>query len=155
MCSVITDSETWTLLKADIAKLEVFHMMNQRHPLVWICHERGSHHPLTSAVHKWSYKSEETLSLWLGQKYGSGFSCTRSPTPLIHVTTGLRTVWHLEKTTRLSTKTLGGAGQHEHRVLSFWCLECCNGSVIMEDATTPRRSSVERTHGSVVEITIM
>jgi len=32
----------------------------------------------------------------------------------------------------------------EHRALSFWCLECCDGSVSMEGATTRRRSSVER-----------
>jgi len=36
---------------------------NTWHPLIWICHERGSCHPLTTAVHKWNYKSEETLSL--------------------------------------------------------------------------------------------
>jgi len=36
---------------------------------------------------------------------------------LRHVTTGLRTVWHLEKTARPSTKMLGGAGHHEHRAL--------------------------------------
>jgi len=27
---------------------------NTWHLLVWICHERGSRHPLTTAVHKWS-----------------------------------------------------------------------------------------------------
>jgi len=34
-------------------------------------------------------------------------------------TTGLRTVWHLEETTRSSEKTLGGVGHHEHRALPF------------------------------------
>jgi len=116
------------------------------HLLVWICHERGSRHPLTTAVHKWSYKSE-TLSLWPRQAYGSGCSCPPSPTSLSHVTTGLKTVWHLEETTRSSAKMLGGAGRHEPRATlqaSFWCLECCDGSVNMEGATTHRRSSVER-----------
>jgi len=42
-----------------------------------------------------------------------------SPTSLRHVTTGLRTVWHLEETTRSFAKMLGGAGHHEHRALSF------------------------------------
>jgi len=51
---------------------------------------------------------------------------------------------YLEKTTRSSAKMLGGAGHHEHKALSFWCLECCDGSVSMEGATTRRRSSVER-----------
>jgi len=45
-------SETWTLLKADIVKLEAFHMTNTWHPLVRICYERGSRHPLTAAVHE-------------------------------------------------------------------------------------------------------
>jgi len=116
---------------------------NTWHLLLWICHKRGSRHPLTAAVHKWSYKLEETLSLWPCQAYGSGCSCLPSPTSLSHVTTGLRTVWHLEETTRSSAKMLGGAGHHEHRVLSFWCLECCDGSVSMEAATTRRRSSVD------------
>jgi len=31
----------------------------------------------------------------------------------------LRTVWHLEETTRSSAKMPGGAGHHEHRALSF------------------------------------
>jgi len=108
---------------------------NTRHPLVWICHKRRSRHPLTAAVHRWSYKLEETLSLWPRQAYGSGCSCTLS----LHlaVTTGLRTVWHLEKTTRPSTKMLGGVCHHQHRALSFWCLECC-------DVTTHRQSSVRR-----------
>jgi len=78
------------------------------------------------------------------QVYGSGCSCPPSPTSLRHVTTGLRTVWHLEKTTRSSAIMLGGAGHHEHRALSFWCLECCDGSVSVEGATIRRRSSVER-----------
>jgi len=68
---------------------------NTWHPLVWIRYERGSRHPLTAAVHKWSYKSQETLSLGSRQAYGSGCSCSPSPTSLSHVTTGLRTVWHL------------------------------------------------------------
>jgi len=46
---------------------------NTWHPLVWICYERGSRHLLTAAVHKGSYKSEETLSLWPRQAYGSGY----------------------------------------------------------------------------------
>jgi len=71
-------------------------------------------------------------------------SCPPSPTSLSHVTTGLKTVWHLEETTRSSAKMMGGAGHHEHRALSFWCLECCDGSVSMEGATNRRRSSVER-----------
>jgi len=69
MCLVITDmcfgnidtiesrySETGGL-SYDEAKA------NTWHPLVWICHECESCHPLTAADHKWSYKSEETLSL--------------------------------------------------------------------------------------------
>jgi len=39
---------------------------NTQHHPVWICYERGSRHPLTTAVHKWSYKSEETFSLFCG-----------------------------------------------------------------------------------------
>jgi len=82
--SLLYASETWTLLKADIAKLEAFHMTNQRlilgHLLVWVCYERRSRHPLTAAVHK--SKSKETLSLWPHQAYGWGCSCTPSPTSL-------------------------------------------------------------------------
>jgi len=92
---------------------------NTWHPLVWICHERRSRHPLTDAVHKLSYKSEETLFLWPRQAYGSGCSCTPSLTTLSHDKTGLRTVWHLEvvSTTRSSAKMLDGAGHHEHMAL--------------------------------------
>jgi len=102
---------------------------NTWHPPVWICYERGSRHPLTTAVHKWSYMylSKETLSLWPRQAYGPGCSCPPSPTSLSHDTTGLRTVWHLQKTVRSSAKMLGGAGHHEYRARSFWCLECCGG----------------------------
>jgi len=82
---------------------------NTWHPLVWICYERVSRHPLIATVHKWSYKSEETLSLWPRQAYGSGCSCPPSPTSLSHVMTGLRTVWHLEETTRSAAKILSGA----------------------------------------------
>jgi len=61
---------------------------NTRHPLVWICHEQGSRHPLTAgAVHKWSYKSEETFSIWPLQAYGSGCFCPPSSTSLCYVTT--------------------------------------------------------------------
>jgi len=77
---------------------------------VWVCYDRGSRHPLTAGVYKWSYKSEETLSLWPCQAYGSGCSCPPSPAFLSHVTTGIRTVWHPEETTRSSAKMLGGAG---------------------------------------------
>jgi len=35
---------------------------NTWRPLVCVCHKRGSHHPLTAAIHKWSYKSEQTLA---------------------------------------------------------------------------------------------
>jgi len=90
--------------------------------------------PSHSCIHKWSCKLEETLSVWPCQAYGPGCSCQPSPTPFSHVTTGLRTVWHLEKTTRLSTKTLGEAGQHEHRAVSFWYLYC-DGLISVEGVT--------------------
>jgi len=55
--------------------------VNTWHPLqVWICYKRGSRHPLTAAVHKWSYKSEKTLCLWPRQAYGSGCSCPPNST---------------------------------------------------------------------------
>jgi len=111
--------------------------------LVWIYYERGSRHPLTAVVHKRSYKSEETLSLWPCQTYGSSCSCPPSTTSLSHDMTGLRTVWHPEETTKPSAKILGGGGHHEHRALSCWCLECCDRSVSMEGATTRKRSSIE------------
>jgi len=85
-------------LSYDESKVNTFHL------LVGICHERGSRHPLTAAAHKWSYKLEETPSLWPRQAYGSGCSCPPSPASLSHVTTELRTVWHLEDTTRSSRK---------------------------------------------------
>jgi len=130
---------------------------NTWHPLVWIRYKRGSRHPLTAAVtaavRKWSYKSEQTFSLWPGQAYGSGCSCPPSPMSLSHVTTGLRTIWHLEEATRSSAKMLGGAGHHEHRALNFWCLECfCDGSICKEGASTRRRSSVERDRESLQTI---
>jgi len=102
-------------------------------------HAFRSRHPLTAAVDKWSYMSEETLSLWPRQAYGSS-SCPPSATSLSHDTTGLRTVWHLEETTRSSVKMLIGACHYERRALSFWCLECCGASVSM-DGTRPRRRS--------------
>jgi len=107
----------------------------------------GSRHPLTAAVHKWSYKMEETLSLCPHQVYGSGCSCPPSPTSLSRVTTGLKIVWHLKETTRSSAKMLGGAGHHEDRALSFWCLECCDRLVSMEGATSRRWANVERERG--------
>jgi len=58
--------------------------------------------------------SRRRHSLWPRQAYGSGCSCPPSHTSLSHVTTGLRTIWHLEETTM---KMLGGAGHHEHRAL--------------------------------------
>jgi len=115
---------------------------NTWHPLIWKCYECGSRHPLTAADHKGNYKSKETFSLWPRQTYGSGGCCPPSPTSL-HVTTGLRRIWHLEETTRSSAKMLGGAGHHKHRALSFRCLEYCDVSVSMEGATTRRRSSAE------------
>jgi len=115
---------------------------NTWHFLVRICHERGSRHPLTTAVHKWSY---QTLCLWPRQAYGSGCSCPPSPTSLRHVTTGLKTVWHLEETTRSSPKMLDRAGHHKGLSPSdVRCLECCYGSVSMEGTTTRRRSSAGR-----------
>jgi len=99
----------------------------------WKCH------PLTTAVHK----LEETLSLARSGVWIRLFLPTK---PYISQSRHdrARTVWHLEETTRSSAKMLGGAGHHEQRALSFWCLECCDGSVSMEGATTRRRSSLER-----------
>jgi len=59
-------------------------------------------------------------TLWPRQVYGSGCSCPPSPTSVSHVTAGLRTVWHLEETTRSSVKMLGGAGHHEHTPSDAW-----------------------------------
>jgi len=86
------------------------------------------------------------MSYYLVSLYGrySGCSCPPSPTSLSHVTTWLRAVGRLEETMRSSAKMLGGAGHHEHGAVSFWCLECCDGLVSMEGATTRRWSSVER-----------
>jgi len=109
---------------------------NSWHPLVWICYERGCRHPLTSAVHKWSriaYVGGAT----------TGCSCPPSPISLRHVTTGLRTVWHLEETTRSSAKMMGRAGHYEHRALLL-TLGVLRRLVSMEGATTRRRSRVER-----------
>jgi len=70
-----------------------------------------------STVKRRERQRDETLSLWPRQAYGSGCSCPPSPTSLSHVMIGLRTIWHLEETTRSSAKILGGAGHHEHRAL--------------------------------------
>jgi len=147
LSSLLDASETWALLKADIEKLEAFHMTNQRRILGILWYEFVTNvevatlpqlPPINEAI------SRKRHSLWRRQAYGSGCSCPPSPTSLSHVTTGLRTVWYLEETTRSSAKMLGGAGHHEHRTFSFWCLVCCDGSVSKEGATTRRRSSVER-----------
>jgi len=116
---------------------------NTRRPLVWICYQRGSRHPLTTAVHKWSYKSEETLSLATAGVWIRLLLPTNPYISQLRHDRAQDSV-DLEETTRSSAKILGGAGHHEHRALSFWCLECCGGSVSMEGATTRRRSSVER-----------
>jgi len=90
---------------------------NTWHTLVWIYYERGSCHPLTAAAHKWSYQSEETLSLassgvWIG---------LHLPTKP-HISQSRHDKALDSLTIRLSTKTLSGTGHQEHRALSFWCL---------------------------------
>jgi len=52
----------------------------------------------------------------------SGCSCPPSPT---------------------TVKTLGGA-DHKHSNLSFWCMECSDGYVSMDGATTCWQSSIKR-----------
>jgi len=131
LSSLLCASESWTLLKADIAKLEAFHMTNQRRILGILWYEfvtnvevaTFSQLPSINEAISW-----RRHSLWPRQACGSGCSCTPNPTSLGHVTTGLRTVWHLAETTNTCAKMLGGADHHEHRALSFWCLECCGGS---------------------------
>jgi len=54
-------------------------------------------------------------------------------------TTELGAAWHLWR--RQSWKRW--AGHHEHRALSFWCLELCDGSASMEGAPTRQRSSAK------------
>jgi len=116
MCLLITAICFWNMDTIESWYSEA----NTWHPLVWISYERGSLHPLTGAVHKWYYKSEETLFLWPHQACGSGCSCPPSPT----------------STTRSSAKMLDEAGHHKHRALSSWCLEWYDLSVSMEVATT-------------------
>jgi len=81
LSSLLYASETWTLSKADIAKLEAFHMTKQRRILGLFWYEFVTNMEVATLS---SYKSEETLSLWLRQAYGSGCSCPPSPTSLSH-----------------------------------------------------------------------
>jgi len=146
MCPVITavcfwnmdTIESWYSETGGLSYDEV--KTNAWHPLLWICHEWGSRHTLTVAVHK--AISRRRHSLWPCQAYGQGCSCPPSPTSLRPDMTGPRTVWHPEKTTRSSVTILSGASHHKHMVLSFWHLECCDKLVSIDDATT-RTSTVK------------
>jgi len=147
LSSLLYASETWILLKAYIAKLEAFHMTNQRRILGILWYE------FVTNVKVATFSRLPSINEVLRRRRHSLFGHVRrmdqaapahQALHLCHVTTELKTVWHLEETNRLSAKMLVGAGHHEHRSLSFWYLECCDGSVSMEGATTRRRSSVER-----------
>jgi len=113
LSSLLYASETWTLLTADIAKLEAFHMANQRRILGILWYEFITNEEVATL----SQLPSINKAPWLIQPYGSGCSRPPSHTSLSHVTRGLGTVWHPEETTRSSAKKLGEAGHHEHRAL--------------------------------------
>jgi len=122
LSSLLYASETWTLLKADIAKLEAFHMTNQRRILGIFWYEFVTNVEVATLSQLPSINdtiSQKGHSFWPRQAYGSRCCCPPSPTSLSHVTARLRRIWHLEETTRSSANMLGGAGHHEHAALSF------------------------------------
>jgi len=148
LSSLLYASETGTPLKADIAKLEAFHMTDQRQILgiLWyefVMNEEVATISQLPSINEAISRRRHSLFGHVRSMDQAAFS-PPSPTSLSHVTTGLRTVWYLEETTRSSAKMLGGAGDHEHRALSFRCLECCDESISVEGATTRRQWSVQR-----------
>ena len=110
--------------------------------LVRLCEQRGSRQAVWTAAHYWHHKPAKACSLWSRQTHGSGCPCTSSYASFRDHTAGLGATWHMEKTTRPPSKMLGGTSHHGRRALSSWCLECCDGSVGVEGATTHCRSSV-------------
>jgi len=81
VCDVITASETWTLLKTATAKLEVFHVANQRQTLGIFWYEFVTYEEVdtfSQLLPVYEDKSEETLFLWSCQAYELGCSCSPS-----------------------------------------------------------------------------
>jgi len=115
LSSLLYASETWTLLKADIAKLEAFHMTNQRRILGILSYEFVTNKEVATL------SQLPSINEAISRRHSLFGHVTHidQAAPALHVTTGLRTVWHLKETTRSSAKTLGGAGHHEHKTLSF------------------------------------
>jgi len=118
---------------------------NTWHLLVWICYERGSRHPLTAAVHKWSYESMrhslfdnvrrmdqaafvyQALHLSVTSRQGSGQFDTWKRQP-----GRPRKCW-VEQVTTSTGLSLS----------DVWSV-ATDRSACVEGATTRRRSSVER-----------
>jgi len=138
-------SETWTLLKADIAKLEVFHMTNQRRILGILWYESVTNVEVST----------------LSQLSSINEAISRRRHSLFGHVARMDSVAPAHQALHLSVTSRQGSGQFDtwrrqpgrprkcwveqvttSTGLSFWCLECCDGSVSMEGATTRRRSSV-------------
>jgi len=81
LSSLLDASEIWTLLKADIAKLEAFRMTTQRHILGIFWYEFVANVEVATFSQLPSInKSEKTL--WSRQAYVSGCCCPPSPASL-------------------------------------------------------------------------
>jgi len=152
LLSLLYASETWTLLKADIAKLDFFHITNQRRILSIIRYEFVMN--VKVATRSQLSSINEAISRRRHSLFGHVRLMDQAAPAHQALHPWLSTVWHLEKTTRPSAKMLGGADHHENRALSFRRLECCNESVSMESTMTHRRSSVEKENAKKRETTL-
>jgi len=85
LSSLLCACETWTLVKADMAKLETFHTTNQRRILGIFWYEFVTNVEVATLSQLPSINeavNQRRPSLWPRQAYGSGCSCPPSPTSL-------------------------------------------------------------------------
>jgi len=103
--SLLDASETWTLLKADLAKLKAFHMTNQRRIVGIFWYEFVANVEVATLSQLSSIneaKSRRRHSLLGHVRRMDQAAPAHQALHLSHVTTELRTVWHLEETSRSS-----------------------------------------------------
>jgi len=133
LSSLLYASESWTLLKADTAKLETFHMTNQRRILDIIWYE------FVTNVEVATLSQLPSINKAISRRKQSLFGHVR----------------RMDQAAPVHQDRLAPGGDNQvvrenagwsrsPRAVSFWCFECCSGSVSVEGATTRRRSSRER-----------
>jgi len=112
-------------LKADIAKLEAFHMTNQRGILGIFWYEFVTNVKLEVATLSQLPSINEAISRRRHSLFGHVRRMDQAAPDhqALHLSVtsrqGSGQFGNLEETTRSSAKMLAGAGHHEHRALSF------------------------------------